>query len=90
MKTNDIEFIYEHKRLFRIVWSIFGIIYAYFIVLGFKYIPYTFLVENSLSLIAFWVLLLVMTNIFVYLGVYILFIEEIYKRRFENGRKKRR
>ena len=89
MKTIDIEFIYERKGLFRIVWVIFGIIYTYFLVLGFKYIPYTFLVENSVSLIAFWALLVVMTNIFVYLGVYILFIEKIYERRFNNGRKRK-
>jgi len=89
MKSIDIEFIYKRKGLFRIVWVLFGIVYAYFMVLGFKYIPYTFLVENSLSLIAFWVLLIVMTNIFVYLGVYILFIEKIYGRRFNNGRKRK-
>ena len=89
MKSIDIEFIYKRKGLFRIVWVLFGIVYAYFMVLGFKYIPYTFLVENSSSLIAFWLLLLAMTNIFVYLGVYILFIEEIYEWRFKNGRKRK-
>lgn len=86
---SQIEFIYNNKLLIRALWGLFTIVYIYFLYIGFKYIPYTFLVKNQMPFIGLWIIILLMTNGLTYLGVYILFIDEIYRRRNNKCQKKK-
>ena len=90
MKISEIEFIHHNKIPIRLLWGLFAAIYIYFLYIGFKYIPYTFLVKNPIPFIGLWIIILLMTNGLTYSGVYILFIDEIYRRRNQKCQMKKK
>ena len=77
MKENNIIHISENKTIYRFGWAILFIIWIYFTYLGFKYIPYTFLVEIPELLILFWIIELILAGIVSYSFVWIFLIDKI-------------
>lgn len=77
MKENNIIHISENKTIYRFGWAILFIIWIYLLYLGFKYIPYTFLVEIPMILISFWIIILILTGILTYTFVWIFLIDKI-------------
>ena len=90
MKENNINHIKENKVIYKLGWTILFIFWICFIYLGFKYIPYTFLVEIPAILILLWVALVILSGIVSYTFVWIFCIDKILgpeatKKRKERG-----
>ncbi len=88
MKENNIIHISENKVVYKSGWIILFLIWIYFLYLGFKYVPYTFLVETPGILISFWIVVLILTGILSYTFVWIFLIDKILGPEATNRRKK--
>lgn len=90
MKNETIDYIKRNRTLFSLLWILLALIYSYLMVIGFKYLGYTFIVKNHAPFIALWLLILILTNILVKTGIWIYYIDEIKNRRdkkWENQKK---
>ena len=90
MKENNIINISENKTIYKLGWAVIFLFWIYFLYFGFKYIPYTFLVEIPAILILFWVVILIITGILSYAFVWIFFIDKILGPEATKKRKERR
>ena len=89
MKETNIVHIKENQTLYKIAWYFVFLFWIYLLYLGFKYIPYTFLVELPIVLISFWVVILILTGILAYSFVWIFFIDKILGPEATKKRKER-
>lgn len=91
MEYEKIKFIYNNQFLFLGAWYALAGLWVFFMGLGYKYISYTFIVEDPLPFFLLWACIVVLTGLLSYSAVYIFFVEKI-KRKMEvrNGRKNRK
>ena len=88
MNNETIIYIEKNKGLFSLLWIALALVYSYLVVIGFKYLGYTFIVENPFPFILLWGLILVLTHILTKTGIWIYFIKEIKKKRgTKNGKR---
>ena len=90
MKENNIIHISENKLGYKLGWTVLFLFWIYFLYLGFKYIPYTFLVEVPTILILLWIIILILSAIVSYTFVWIFFIDKILGPEATKKRKERR
>ncbi len=89
MNENNIISISENKVVYKLGWTIMFIFWVCYLYLGFKYVPYTFLVENPIILISFWSIILILTGILSYNFVWIFLIDIILGSEATKKRKQR-
>ncbi len=90
MEEKNIIHISENKLVYKLGWVVLFLFWIYFMYLGFKYIPYTFLVEIPAILILFWFIILILTGILSYTFVWIFLIDNILGSEATKKREQRR